>query len=350
MASAPGTCAVRSPLKRANRMEKLVRGTSGGVSAATFRKACESVTTSLGGRLSRASASAQLALLDDQRHGVGVQEVADGLHLRQDEPASGRLLVDRHDQHGQLARAHQVAEDRGVVDEVGGRGVEQRLAEVEHAAAAARPPCARPWRRRCATALTARTGGVARSILLKTTTVGILRAANSSRICSSKSPHSPASATSTPRSVRSKTCRVRCGAQLAEGADVVDAGRVDEQHRAQRQQLHGLLDRVGGGAGLVGDDRDVLPGDGVEQARLADVAPAEQADVQTHALGGADQSCARLLLAILAAPPAVAVQRSGVPSRQTASGLSSSSKRSAATKSPPTASLAHAARRARSPP
>ena len=66
---------------------------------------------------------------------------------------------------------------------------------------------------------------------------------------SSNSPQSPASATITPRSVRSKTCARLLDAQFAERAHVVDAGGVDEQHRAERQQLHGLLDRVGGGAG-----------------------------------------------------------------------------------------------------
>ena len=57
MASAPSTELTRSPLKRAKRIEKVVSGTSGGVSAATLRKACESVTTSFGGRLRRSRAS-----------------------------------------------------------------------------------------------------------------------------------------------------------------------------------------------------------------------------------------------------------------------------------------------------
>ena len=48
-------------------------------------------------------------------------------------------------------------------------------------------------------------------------------------------------------------------AQFAERAGVVNARRINEQHRPERQQLHRLLDRVGGRAGHVGDDRDVLP-------------------------------------------------------------------------------------------
>ena len=50
---------------------------------------------------------------------------------------------------------------------------------------------------------------------------------------SSKAPHAPASVTTTPRSTRSSTARVRCHAQLAERALVVHAGGVDEQHRAR---------------------------------------------------------------------------------------------------------------------
>ena len=48
----PMTWFRRSPLKRANRIEKLVKGTPEGVSAATFRNAWESVMTSRGGFLS----------------------------------------------------------------------------------------------------------------------------------------------------------------------------------------------------------------------------------------------------------------------------------------------------------
>ena len=97
------------------------------------------MTTSFGRLLELLDGVAQLALLDDQGHGVGVQQVADGLHLRQDQAAVRRLLVDGHDEDGELAGAHEVAEDRRVVDEVGRRGVEQRLAEVEDAAPLAAP-------------------------------------------------------------------------------------------------------------------------------------------------------------------------------------------------------------------
>ena len=46
---------------------------------------------------------------------------------------------------------------------------------------------------------------------------------------------------------------------FAQRPDVVDAGRVDEEHRPQRQHLHRLFHRVGRRAGHLGDDRDLLP-------------------------------------------------------------------------------------------
>ena len=111
MAIAPCTCAVRSPLKRDIRIEKLVSGTDRGVSAATFRNACESVTTSFGGALEPLQRAAQFALLYHQAIGIVVQQVADRLHLGQDQPPLGRFLVNRHHQHGHFARTDQVAED-----------------------------------------------------------------------------------------------------------------------------------------------------------------------------------------------------------------------------------------------
>ena len=72
-------------------------------------------------------------LLDDHAVGVAVQQVADRLHLRLDQPALGGLLVDRHHQDHQFARRHQVGDDRGGVDELlGGRG-HQGLAQIEAA-------------------------------------------------------------------------------------------------------------------------------------------------------------------------------------------------------------------------
>ena len=54
---------------------------------------------------------AQFKLLGDDRDGVGLENVADGLLLRQDEPALGRRLVDGRDQHDEIRRAQQVTHD-----------------------------------------------------------------------------------------------------------------------------------------------------------------------------------------------------------------------------------------------
>ena len=136
-ASVPSTWLTRSPLKRLKRMLKLVIGTSGGVSAATLRNACESVTTSFGGRLRRSMALRSSRSFTTSAIASLSMQVADALHLRQDQAAARRLLVDRHHEHGEVAGVDEVAEDRRVVDEVRRRRVEQRLAEVEHAAALA---------------------------------------------------------------------------------------------------------------------------------------------------------------------------------------------------------------------
>ena len=242
----------RSPLKRAKRMEKQVSGTSrrrvGGDLEEGLRVGDHQARRPLEARRARSRSSRSLTT----SNGVVVEQVADGLHLRQDEPALGRLLVDRHDQHGQLARA---APGRrgwsGLSTKSLGRGVEQRLragrgcprpcgATVLHA----RASCAR-----CSRAGDGRRRPP-RSVLLKTTITGTLaRAQLVERSPPRTRPSAPASATITPRSVRSKTCRVRSTRSSPERAHVVDAGRVDEQHRPERQQLHRLLDRVGGRAG-----------------------------------------------------------------------------------------------------
>jgi hypothetical protein len=57
---------------------------------------------------------------------------------------------------------------------------------------------------------------------------------------------------------------------------------VVERVKPERQQLHRFLDGVGGRPGDLGHDRHVLPGDRVQERRLADVAPAEDADVQAQ--------------------------------------------------------------------
>ena len=104
--------------------------------------------------------------------------------------------------------ADQVAEDRGVVEKSAGAAPSsawRRSSTPRPSEAAVRTtlqPASRSRSSRTA-------GGLARSTLLKTTTAGIWRARTPRGSCPRSRPTRPASATSTPRSVRSKTCRVR---------------------------------------------------------------------------------------------------------------------------------------------
>ena len=68
---------------------------------------------------------------------------------------------------------------------------------------------------------------------------------------------------------------------FAQLALVVHAGGIDDHDRPQRQKLHGLLHRIGGGALHLGDQREALPRNGVHHAGFARVAQAEKADMGT---------------------------------------------------------------------
>ena len=96
---------------------------------------------------------------------------------------------------------------------------------------------------------------------------------------------SPASTTSSPTigAIEDAPACVatRIGTQRA---DIVNTSGVDEEHRTNRQQFHRLFDRIGRCAGDVRDDRDRLGRVmSVQQRGLANVPPAENADVQSQA-------------------------------------------------------------------
>ena len=66
---------------------------------------------------------------------------------------------------------------------------------------------------------------------------------------------------------------------------VVQTGGVDYHDRACRQQLHGLVNGVGGSAFHVGDDGHFLAGDGIEKAGFACIAAAKECDVGSFGYG-----------------------------------------------------------------
>ena len=82
-------------------------------------------------------------------------------------------------------------------------------------------------------------------------------------------------------------------AQLAHGALVVHAGRVDNDDRAKRQKLHSFLHGVGRGALDIGHNGDILPRNGVHHAGFTGVALAEKGDVHTVCRGGLVEVCHR---------------------------------------------------------
>ena len=78
-------------------------------------------------------------------------------------------------------------------------------------------------------------------------------------------------------------------ALCAQFAFIVEAGGVDNHYGAERQKLHSLIYRVGSGALLFADNGKLLTGDGVDQAGLAGVTLAEDADVGTFGSGSCIQ-------------------------------------------------------------
>ena len=80
-----------------------------------------------------------------------------------------------------------------------------------------------------------------------------------------------------------------------EAALVVKARRVDNHNRSERQKLHRLGNRVGRGALDVGHHGNLLIGKGIDDARLARVAPAEKSDMHPLTRGRAVQAHKSLL-------------------------------------------------------
>ena len=69
--------------------------------------------------------------------------------------------------------------------------------------------------------------------------------------------------------------------QLAQLALVIIARGINDQNRADGQQLHRLLYGIGGSAAGLGNDGDRLAGDGIDHAGFAGIAAAEEGDMGT---------------------------------------------------------------------
>ena len=70
---------------------------------------------------------------------------------------------------------------------------------------------------------------------------------------------------------------------FSEGTDVVDPWRIDDDHRAQGQELHGLVNGVRRRPLGVRYDRQILAGNGVYDTRLTGIAATEKSDMSPFA-------------------------------------------------------------------
>ena len=75
----------------------------------------------------------QLFVGGAERHAMRIKQVADGLHLGQDEASLGCLFVQWDNQHHYRFGGYDVAQNLRIVHEFFGRVIQQRLAEIEHA-------------------------------------------------------------------------------------------------------------------------------------------------------------------------------------------------------------------------
>ena len=251
-----------------------------------------------------------------------VEHVADRLDLRQDEAAARGLQVDGDHQHHHLSRGDQVSQDRRRLEELLGGRPDQGLAQL-------RQPPPLPGGRRHHGDLPPLE--VPQRVGRGGSDIGLVEYHDDGDLPLLEFPEDPfLEFTPAPRLGHQNPevgpLEHLPGAprtQLPEGAHVVDPGRVDEEHRPERQQFHRLLHRVGRRSRDVGDDRNLLAGEGVQQRGLPHVAAAEQADVKPHPLGRMFHSGS---------------SGGGDPSRMTLSGAISSS--NSASVIPPCASAA----------
>ena len=195
--------------------------------------------------------------------GVMIQNVPDGLLLGQDQPTLGRGGVYRRDQNDDILRLQQIAHDDPLIFRLahhGGNGFLQFVNVVAPLGADVE--------------LVLPGGGKLpqQVAFVQGDQVGylpLLKQLQQGFVLGLQAAHR----------VHHQYGDVGLGQHLpgsmhphfAQFALVVHAGSVDDDHRPQRQQLHGLLHRVGGGALYVGDQRKVLPRHGVHHAGFARV-------------------------------------------------------------------------------
>ena len=226
----------------------------------------------------------QFALLHHDAGGIGVEDFADSLHLRQDQPTLRRAQIDRDDQHDQPPAGTRSATSGGSSNPVFRRDTDQRLAhciEVASRLDGDADRLARVAEQR------------ARFLHRRFAAVGFVEHAKDARLAFAQSGDQLAFERPEARLVAEHEGKIDPfenlprlgGAQRAEIADIVDAGGIDEHNRPKRRHFNGFFDRVGRGARDLGNDRHRESEQRIHQAGLADIAPAEQANMHAQALG-----------------------------------------------------------------
>ena len=221
-----------------------------------------------------------------------VERVADRLHLRQDQPALRRLHVDRHDHHDRITRPDQVAQQRRSLDEIFGAGGQQRILQQRQHPFAFRRPAGRGDAQRLEAALLLqhrqkfRRGRLFVDFVDDRNQADLAVAGGCEHILFRNSPDARAGHQQQHVGPVERAFAAFDPA-AAEGGLIVDAGGVEEKHRAERPQFHRFFHHIGGGAGNRGGDRDILAGDQVQEAGFAGIGASGDGDLQTHGAGGA---------------------------------------------------------------
>ncbi|OPZ64319.1 MAG: hypothetical protein BWY83_03219 [bacterium ADurb.Bin478] len=211
-----------------------------------------------------------------------VQQIAKGLRLRQDNPSFGRFFINRDYEDDDISRANQIGGDNRIVDKIRRRLIQQGLSQCINAVTGESRRLNAGYLPACQRFKRLRQGRL---------NIGFVENGNSryaaffqfQQDCFFKLP---------PGSVADNKAQIGAveglpsliDAHLSQCTGIVNAGCVDKQHRPQRRQFHWFFHRIGGCAGLSGDDRHLLARDGVEQHGFADIAPPEKADMQSKTL------------------------------------------------------------------
>ena len=226
----------------------------------------------------------QFPLFHHHAGGVAVENIAYGLHLRQYEPPLGRAKVDGNHQHCQLARWQQVAQQARLCKPVFRRKGRQSFTHLPHALAChggyAHPadtvliqPAKLPGRRGRQIAL-AKNHTKRNFALTQLAYKKIFILAPLPRLYGQQG------------NIRAlKGLKRALLAQLAQRAHIVNARSINKYHRPEGRQFQRFFHRIGGCAGRVGNNGNLLPRQCVEQGRLANIAPTIDAYVQAQTFG-----------------------------------------------------------------